>query len=32
MGIRVAKLEEIEGLDLHEHGMDAYHDFRMNQH
>jgi len=32
MGIRVSKLEEIEGLDLHEHGMDAYHDFRMNQH
>ncbi|MBT8299260.1 MAG: ammonium transporter [Maribacter sp.] len=32
MGIRVSKEEEIEGLDLHEHGMDAYPDFRMNQH
>lgn len=27
MGIRVSKEEEIEGLDLHEHGMDAYPDF-----
>lgn len=32
MGIRVSKLEEVEGLDMHEHGMDAYSDFRMNQH
>ncbi|MBT8184687.1 MAG: ammonium transporter [Eudoraea sp.] len=32
VGIRVSKDEEIEGLDLHEHGMDAYADFRMNQH
>ena len=32
MGIRVSKQEELEGLDLHEHGMDAYADFRMNQH
>ena len=32
MGIRVSKEEEVEGLDLHEHGMDAYPDFRMNQH
>ncbi|MEH6681012.1 MAG: ammonium transporter [Sediminicola sp.] len=32
VGIRVSKEEEIEGLDLHEHGMDAYADFRMNQH
>ncbi len=32
MGLRVTKEEEIEGLDLHEHGMDAYPDFRMNQH
>jgi Amt family ammonium transporter len=32
IGIRVSKEEEIEGLDLHEHGMDAYADFRMNQH
>ncbi len=31
-GIRVSKDEELEGLDLHEHGMDAYSDFRMNQH
>ena len=32
IGIRVSKEEELEGLDLHEHGMDAYADFRMNQH
>ncbi len=32
IGIRVSKEEEIDGLDLHEHGMDAYPDFRMNQH
>ncbi len=32
MGLRVSKEEEIEGLDIHEHGMDAYPDFRMNQH
>jgi len=32
MGIRVSEEEEIEGLDIHEHGMDAYPDFRMNQH
>ena len=32
MGIRVSEEEEIEGLDVHEHGMDAYSDFRMNQH
>lgn len=32
VGIRVSKEEEVEGLDLHEHGMDAYPDFRMNQH
>lgn len=31
-GIRVSKQEELEGLDLHEHGMDAYPDFRLNQH
>ncbi len=30
MGLRVSKEEEIEGLDLHEHGMDAYPDF-MNE-
>ena len=27
MGLRVSKEEEIEGLDSHEHGMDAYPDF-----
>ncbi len=32
IGIRVPQEEEMEGLDLHEHGMDAYADFRMNQH
>ncbi|MFM1807481.1 MAG: hypothetical protein RLZZ242_206 [Bacteroidota bacterium] len=32
MGIRVNREEEIEGLDIHEHGMDAYPDFRLNQH
>ncbi|CDF78027.1 ammonium transporter [Formosa agariphila KMM 3901] len=32
MGIRVSEKEEIEGLDAHEHGMDAYPDFRMNEH
>ena len=32
IGIRVSEKEEIEGLDGHEHGMDAYPDFRMNEH
>ncbi len=32
IGIRVSKEEEQEGLDRHEHGMDAYPDFRLNQH
>ncbi|UCD62247.1 MAG: ammonium transporter [Flavobacteriaceae bacterium] len=32
VGIRVPKEEELDGLDLAEHGMDAYADFRMNQH
>jgi len=32
VGIRVEREEELEGLDLHEHGMDSYADFRMNQH
>lgn len=32
IGLRVSKQEELEGLDIHEHGMDAYSDFRMNQH
>ena len=31
MGIRVSREEEIEGLDIHEHGMDAYPDFRLNE-
>ncbi|WP_190809403.1 ammonium transporter [Flagellimonas sp. S3867] len=31
-GIRVDEQEELQGLDIHEHGMDAYADFRMNQH
>ncbi|SNZ00201.1 ammonium transporter [Flagellimonas pacifica] len=31
-GIRVTEQEELQGLDIHEHGMDAYADFRMNQH
>ncbi len=32
VGIRVSKKEELEGLDGHEHGMDAYPDFRLNEH
>jgi Amt family ammonium transporter len=32
MGIRVSEIEELEGLDGYEHGMDAYPDFRMNEH
>lgn len=32
IGIRVSEDEELEGLDIHEHGMDAYPDFRLNQH
>jgi Amt family ammonium transporter len=32
LGLRVSKEEEMDGLDIHEHGMDAYPDFRMNQH
>jgi Amt family ammonium transporter len=32
MGLRVSRKEELEGLDIHEHGMDAYPDFRLNQH
>ncbi len=32
IGIRVSQSEEVEGLDLHEHGMDAYPDFRIDQH
>ena len=32
VGIRVSNEEELDGLDIHEHGMDAYPDFRLNQH
>ncbi|NER15443.1 ammonium transporter [Leptobacterium flavescens] len=32
IGLRVSKQEELQGLDKHEHGMDAYPDFRLNQH
>src|SRR5690606_6353188 len=32
VGIRVSEIEELEGLDAHEHGMGAYPDFRMNDH
>ena len=32
VGIRVSEKEELEGLDGFEHGMDAYSDFRMNEH
>ena len=31
-GLRVTKEEELNGLDISEHGMDAYADFRLNQH
>ncbi len=31
-GIRVPEAEEIEGLDIHEHSMEAYYDFRKNEH
>jgi Amt family ammonium transporter len=32
MGLRVDANDELKGLDLMEHGMDAYSDFRLNQH
>ncbi|GAA4315974.1 ammonium transporter [Pontixanthobacter gangjinensis] len=32
IGIRVSSKEETEGLDIHEHGMDAYPDFGLKQH
>ncbi|MFK7747544.1 MAG: ammonium transporter [Kordia sp.] len=32
IGIRVSEKEELEGLDAHEHRMDAYPDFRLNEH
>ena len=31
-GLRVSEIEELEGLDQHEHGMTAYPDFRSNEH
>ena len=31
-GIRVSAQDEVEGLDIHEHGMSAYSDFRLNEH
>ena len=31
MGLRMESLEETEGLDLHEHGMDAYAEFGISQ-
>ena len=31
MGIRVSAKEETEGLDIHEHGMDAYPDFGLKE-
>jgi len=31
-GLRVSEKEEMEGLDQHEHGMNAYPDFRSNEH
>ena len=31
VGIRVSQKEELEGLDSHEHGMNAYPDFRLNE-
>lgn len=32
LGLRVSEREEMDGLDSHEHGMEAYSDFRTNQH
>ena len=32
IGIRASEKEELEGLDKHEHGMNAYPDFRLNEH
>jgi len=32
IGLRVSEKEEIEGLDIHEHGNNAYPDFRLNEH
>ena len=30
IGLRVTEIEEVEGLDLHEHGMSAYANFRLH--
>jgi Amt family ammonium transporter len=32
IGLRVSEIEELEGLDRHEHGMKAYPDFALNEH
>ena len=32
IGIRVSEREELEGLDMHEHGMSAYADFGLREH
>ena len=32
IGIRASEKEELEGLDSHEHGINAYPDFRLNEH
>jgi Amt family ammonium transporter len=32
VGLRVSEREELEGIDAHEHGMNAYPDFRLNEH
>jgi Amt family ammonium transporter len=32
IGLRVSERHELEGLDLHEHGMNSYPDFRLNEH
>ena len=31
IGLRVTDQEQIEGLDLHEHGMNAYFGFRIDR-
>lgn len=32
LGLRVSEKDEVEGLDITEHGMNAYPDFRLNEH
>jgi ammonium transporter, Amt family len=32
IGLRASEKEEVEGLDNHEHGMNAYPDYRLNDH